>query len=148
MPNVSELARLEAESPSGDYLDLTTGKYWHREPGGTWTWSYAAPHGDSVKPNRQSRSEQLNDQFRSEQLNDHFFGRDNFAARRTTGHNLYDPESLITGAEVEAGLTYYDKREVRGLSRVPADLQIPVYATLCNGTFSPEEIAKHFPRVQ
>lgn len=39
-------------------------------------------------------------------LNKEFFGKDNFTSRRTTGHNLYDPESLITGAEVEAGFTY------------------------------------------
>lgn len=39
-------------------------------------------------------------------LNREYFGKDNFASRRTTGHNLYDPESLITGAEAEAGFTY------------------------------------------
>ncbi len=38
------------------------------------------------------------------------FADDNFASRRTTGHNGYDPESLITGAEVAAGLTYYNPR--------------------------------------
>ena len=34
------------------------------------------------------------------------FEKDNFASRRTTGNNMYDPESLITGAELAAGLTY------------------------------------------
>jgi len=31
------------------------------------------------------------------------FEQDNFAPRRTTGNNLYDPESLITGAELARG---------------------------------------------
>lgn len=34
------------------------------------------------------------------------FEKDNFSSRRTTGHNLYDPESLLTGAEVAAGFTF------------------------------------------
>jgi hypothetical protein len=34
------------------------------------------------------------------------FAQDNFTSRRTTGHNIYDPESLITGAEVAEGLSY------------------------------------------
>lgn len=38
------------------------------------------------------------------------FEQDNFAFRRTTGHNLYDPESLITGAELARGLTYTNSR--------------------------------------
>lgn len=35
-----------------------------------------------------------------------YFEKDNFTSRRTTGHNLYDPESLITGYEADAGFTY------------------------------------------
>lgn len=42
--------------------------------------------------------------------NTKLFENDNFASRRTTGNNMYDPESLLTGAEIERGLTYYDKR--------------------------------------
>ena len=42
------------------------------------------------------------------------FESDNFVARRTGGAdsygNAYDPESLLTGAESAAGLTYTDKR--------------------------------------
>jgi hypothetical protein len=39
-----------------------------------------------------------------------YFSSDNFAQRRSSGC-LYDPESLITGAEVAEGLEYGDKRE-------------------------------------
>lgn len=42
------------------------------------------------------------------------FEKDNFATRRTGGAdsygNAYDPESLLTGAESDAGLTFGDKR--------------------------------------
>jgi len=34
------------------------------------------------------------------------FEEDNFDSRRTTGHNLFDPESLLTGEEVKAGFAY------------------------------------------
>ena len=44
-----------------------------------------------------------------------YFQTDNFAARRSGAGevnygNAYDPESLLTGAEEAAGLTYRDKR--------------------------------------
>lgn len=39
-----------------------------------------------------------------------YFAKDNFAQRRSSGC-LYDPESLITGAEVAEGLEYGDRRE-------------------------------------
>ena len=42
--------------------------------------------------------------------NKQLFEKDNFESRRSTGNNMYDPESLLTGAEIERGLTYYDKR--------------------------------------
>jgi hypothetical protein len=38
------------------------------------------------------------------------FEQENFASRRTTGHNLFDPESLLTGAEEQAGFTYLNSR--------------------------------------
>ena len=47
------------------------------------------------------------------------FDKDNFTSRQTTGHNLFDPESLITGKEAEKGFTYdnsernYPSSEVR-----------------------------------
>ena len=34
------------------------------------------------------------------------FERDNFTLRRTTGHNMLDPESLISGAELKRGMDY------------------------------------------
>lgn len=34
------------------------------------------------------------------------FAKDNFTSRRTTGHNLFDPDSLLSGAEESQGLTY------------------------------------------
>lgn len=34
------------------------------------------------------------------------FAQDNFSIRRTTGHNMFDPDSLITGAELAQGFTY------------------------------------------
>lgn len=38
------------------------------------------------------------------------FNGDNFTSRRTTGHNLYDPECLITGAEINKGMTYVNSK--------------------------------------
>jgi hypothetical protein len=38
------------------------------------------------------------------------FESDNFTSRRTTGNNLHDPESLITGGEAALGFTYTNSR--------------------------------------
>ena len=38
------------------------------------------------------------------------FDNDNFKSRRTTGHNMFDPESLISGKEIEQGFTYTNSR--------------------------------------
>jgi hypothetical protein len=35
-----------------------------------------------------------------------YFTKDNYALRHTTGHNMLDPESLLTGAEIARGFTY------------------------------------------
>lgn len=43
-------------------------------------------------------------------LHEDIFESDNFTSRRTTGHNLYDPEALLTSAEIAAGVTYQDAR--------------------------------------
>lgn len=40
-----------------------------------------------------------------------YFEKDNFTSRRTTGHNAYDPESLLTGVEIAAGFGYGDTRD-------------------------------------
>ena len=63
------------------------------------------------------------------------FTKDNFTSRRTSGHNAYDPESLLTGAELAAGFEYGDLREYPSQAcydaivsgQVPVD-DIPVLA--------------------
>lgn len=45
-------------------------------------------------------------------INADLFGKDNFTQRRTSGHNMYDPESLITGKESSEGMTYLNSRRV------------------------------------
>ena len=55
------------------------------------------------------------------------FDRDNFVSRRTTGHNMFDPESLISGKEIAEGLTYRNsarswKNQEHYLSAVQGDL--------------------------
>ncbi len=66
------------------------------------------------------------------------FSQDNFANRRTTGHNLYDPESLLTGAEIEQGLDYTNSHRVWS--------SYETYKDACNGEFTPELIAEIAPR--
>ena len=41
-----------------------------------------------------------------------YFDSDNFDSRRTTGHNMFDPESFITGAELAQGFTYKNSHRV------------------------------------
>lgn len=66
-----------------------------------------------------------------------YFERDNFRSRRTTGHNLYDPESLLTGAEVAAGLDY-------GHPRQWPDSK--TYDRAVSGQIAPERIPDIAPR--
>jgi hypothetical protein len=40
------------------------------------------------------------------------FENDNFTSRRTTGHNMFDPESLMSGEEEARGMTYTNSRRV------------------------------------
>lgn len=68
------------------------------------------------------------------------FSKDNFDSRRTTGNNLYDPESLITGAELEEGLTYTNSRR-----RFAARLH---YIAAVNGLYTVVGIAVFSPRVR
>lgn len=65
------------------------------------------------------------------------FVTDNFTSRRTTGNNLYDPESLLTGAEIERGLDY-------STPRIWSSYE--VYKDACEGKFTPEVIAEIAPR--
>lgn len=71
-------------------------------------------------------------------LNREYFGRDNFTSRRTTGHNLYDPESLITGGEAEQGLTYLNSERDFGYSSLEEAAIV--------GRMSTDAILKFAPR--
>lgn len=62
-----------------------------------------------------------------------FFDGDNF-----TGHNMHDPESFITGKELEAGYTYENSR------RDWRDYKHYVSAVI--GDLTPEQIAEQAPR--
>lgn len=67
------------------------------------------------------------------------FELDDFSGRRTTGHNLYDPESLLTGGEISHGYTYANStRDYISASH---------YLHCIDGTLSPDEIALGAPRV-
>jgi len=67
------------------------------------------------------------------------FVNDNFTSRRTTGHNLHDPDSLITGAEIEAGFTFANStREWNDQAH---------YLKACLGDLTSEEIAQTAPRI-
>ena len=66
------------------------------------------------------------------------FSRDNFSSRRTTGHNLFDPDSLITGEESAAGLTYSNS------SRVFPSAEIREQAI--RGEISQADIIRLYPR--
>lgn len=66
------------------------------------------------------------------------FDKDNFTSRRTTGHNLFDPDSLLTGAEEAAGLTYANS------SRKFPDAE--TREKVIRGEVSQEEVAKLYPR--
>lgn len=71
-----------------------------------------------------------------------YFRQDNFAERRNATESAgvgYDPESLLTGAEIAAGLTYHDKRQW------PSE---EVYKDAVAGKFTPEEIVSIAPRVK
>ncbi len=75
------------------------------------------------------------------------FENDNFSKRRTSGHNWYDPESLITGAEVKAGLTYHDKRDWTHTKVDSIDPQAQ-YELACAGYIGVPAIPVVAPRVK
>ena len=66
------------------------------------------------------------------------FTSDNFSSRRTTGNNLYDPESLLTGEEAAAGYTYDNS------IRVWPDEQ--TYLEVCHGEIPARLVSKIAPR--
>jgi hypothetical protein len=67
------------------------------------------------------------------------FVKDNFTSRRTTGHNLLDPDSLISGAEIAAGLTYHNS------SRNWNDHAH--YIAACSGQITTEQVLASAPRI-
>lgn len=68
------------------------------------------------------------------------FKADNFTSRRTTGHNMYDPESLITEREVAEGLSY-DNSHREWYNEA-------TYLKACSGELTPEQIMYLGPRVE
>ncbi len=67
------------------------------------------------------------------------FNSDNFTSRRTTGHNMPDPESLISGAEISRGMTYRNsRRNWRDESH---------YLAAVSGELTTEQILEQAPRV-
>ena len=67
------------------------------------------------------------------------FDHDNFVSRRTTGHNMFDPESLISGKEIAEGLTY------RNSTRSWWNQEH--YLSAVQGDFTTEQILEFAPRV-
>lgn len=60
-----------------------------------------------------------------------YFETDNFTTRRTTGHNMLDPESLITGDELARGFTYQNShRDYPGQATYDAIVSGDVSVTL------------------
>ena len=66
------------------------------------------------------------------------FDRDNFALRRATG-NMFDPESLISGKEIHAGMTY--RNSTRAWDSEDH------YLKAVTGEINTEEILRTAPRV-
>lgn len=70
------------------------------------------------------------------------FKQDLFQERRNASEsagNPYDPESLLTGAEIAAGLGYYDRRHWPSRE---------LYRLAVSGRLTPDEVAKIAPRVK
>jgi len=68
-----------------------------------------------------------------------YFTRDNFTSRRTTGHNMYDPESLLTGAEVVEGLDYGNSTRDY--------LSQGIYDAIVHGNIPVDDIPRLAPRI-
>ncbi len=67
------------------------------------------------------------------------FDNDNFTSRRTTGHNMFDPESLISGKELAQGMTYQNSK--RGWHNEKW------YLAAVSGDLTTDEILEIAPRV-
>lgn len=68
------------------------------------------------------------------------FENDNFTSRRTTGHNLFDPDSLITGEESDQGLTYNNSHR-----KFP---DAETRERVVRGEISQADVVKLYPRVR
>lgn len=67
------------------------------------------------------------------------FSTDNYALRHATGHNMYDPECLITGREIARGFTYTNShRDIVG----PA-----TYNLICGGELKTRTVLNMAPRL-
>ena len=73
-----------------------------------------------------------------------YFAQDNFSTRRTTGHNMLDPESLITGAELAAGFTYKNSHRAFDSHRV-FDSQ-SLYDAVVSGDIAAHLVPQFAPR--
>jgi hypothetical protein len=67
------------------------------------------------------------------------FTADNYALRHTTGHNMRDPESLLTGAEINAGYDYANSHR-----EYPSK---EVYLLAVSGEMTSEDVSRIAPRV-
>ena len=67
------------------------------------------------------------------------FDRDNYKLRHTTGHNMLDPESLITGAELAEGMTYGNSHRDW--------LNVGSYKRACSGEMSTNDVLIVAPRI-
>ena len=80
----------------------------YKERGGEKSVPYF-PITDSMRKAVMEEGQPL---FHREQPVNTYFSGDNFKTRRTTGHNMLDPESLMTGEELEKGFTYENSHRV------------------------------------
>lgn len=69
-----------------------------------------------------------------------FFDTDNYDLRHSTGHNMLDPESVITGSEIGQGMTYANSKR-----QYP---DIETYVKAASGDLSADELQKIAPRVR
>jgi hypothetical protein len=68
-----------------------------------------------------------------------YFDQDNFTSRRTTGHNMLDPESFITGRELAMGFRYDNSHRYFSSQQL--------YDDVVNGNISINDVQYVAPRV-
>lgn len=72
-------------------------------------------------------------------MNQEMFGQDNFTVRRTQGNNMFDPESLMSGAEAAQGMTYTNSHRVFPSAEAELDA--------IHGRINTDEVLRIAPRV-